>query len=303
MNSGTTTKRVVFFGNERLVSGLSHTDTPVLRALIGAGYDVVAVVANDAGTKSRKAKVLEVAELARAHDIPVHTPHRPMDIYDQLAAYQADAGVLVAYGRIVPQKLIDLFPFGIINIHPSLLPKYRGPSPIESAIANGDASTGVSIMALSKDMDAGPVYHQIEFNLPGYESAPHLSQKLAGLAATELIATLPKIFDGSLVPTKQDESKATYCQLITKEDARLKPDTQTAEAAERLVRAYKAFPRARLQLHGHDLIVLGARVVDTPSHALDIAFSDGNYLAIEELVAPSGKTMTADAFIKGYLNK
>ena len=295
-------RKIIFFGNERLVSGLDHTETPVLKSLIDAGYDIKAVVANDAGTKSRKQKVLEVAELAVANNIPVHTPHRPMDIYDELASYGADAGVLVAYGRIVPQKLIDLFPFGIINIHPSLLPKYRGPSPIESAIANGDESTGVSIMALSKEMDAGPVYHQVEYNLPLYETAPHLSQKLAGLAASELIATLPKIFDGSLTPVAQDESQATYCQLISKDDARLKPETQTAEQAERLVRAYKAYPRARLNAAGHEVIILEAHTTIDQVTALDVPFKDGSYLAIDRLIAPSGKTMDASAFIKGYLN-
>lgn len=296
-----TKPKLIFFGNERLVSGLDHTDTPVLNALIDAGYDIQAVVANDAGTKSRKAKTLEVAEVACAHGIPVHTPNRPMDIYDQLAEYSADAAVLVAYGRIVPQKLIDLFPFGIINIHPSLLPKYRGPSPIESAIANGDESTGVSIMALSAKMDAGPVYHQVEYNLPSYESAPHLSQKLASLAASELIATLPKILDGSLQPIEQNEADATYCQLIAKQDAQLDPVTQTAEKAERLVRAYKAFPRARIQVESHLLIILEAHVSNASSSPLDIQFSDGNYLCIDRLVAPSGKTMQAADFIKGYL--
>src|SRR5687768_2940887 len=83
-NSGPMQPKLIFFGNERLVSGLDHTDTPVLRSLIDAGYDILAVVANDAGTKSRKQKPLEVAELAAANGIPVHTPHRPMDIYDQL---------------------------------------------------------------------------------------------------------------------------------------------------------------------------------------------------------------------------
>jgi methionyl-tRNA formyltransferase len=226
-----------------------------------------------------------------------------MDIYEELAAYDAEAGVLVAYGRIVPQKLIDLFPFGIINIHPSLLPKYRGPSPIESAIANGDESTGISIMALTKEMDAGPVYHQVEFNLPQCEAAPHLSQKLAGLAATELIATLPKIFSGELVPAEQDHARATYCQLIDKQDARLDPSVHSAEHAERLVRAYKAFPRARLNVSGHELIVLESHVTDTPQTPFDVKFADGRFLSIDQLIAPSGKTMDASAFIKGYLNK
>lgn len=296
-----TKPKLVFFGNERLVSGLDHAETPVLSALIEAGYDIKAVVTNDAGTKSRKQKPLEIAELARLHQIPVHTPNKPLDIYDELASYDAEAAVLVAYGRIVPQKLIDLFPKGIINIHPSLLPKYRGPSPIESAIASGDPSTGVSIMALSREMDAGPVYHQVEYNLPTYETAPHLSQKLAALASSELIAALPKILDGSLQPIEQDESRATYCQLISKRDAVLSPGTQTAEQAERFVRAYKAFPRARIDAAGYTLIILDAHVADTATSPLDIKFSDGNFLCIDELIAPSGKTMNAQAFIKGYI--
>jgi methionyl-tRNA formyltransferase len=300
MSSGTNSRKIIFFGNERLVSGLRSTDTPVLRSLVDAGYQVAAVVVNDAGTKSRSKKPLEVAVFAEQHGIPVHMPRRPMDIYDELAAYQADAGVLVAYGRIVPQALIDLFPFGIINIHPSLLPRYRGPSPIESAIAGGDESTGVSIMALSAAMDAGPVYHQVEYHLPQYETAPHLSQKLAGLAASELIATLPNIFSGALLPVKQDDSQATYCQLISKADAQLQPDVQSAEQAERLVRAYKAYPRARLQAADDNRIVLSAHIAPTQEHALAVQFACGNFLVVDELVAPSGKTVSADAFIKGY---
>lgn len=300
-SSQTNARKLIFFGNERLVSGLDYTDTPILKALIASEHEIMAVVANNAGTKSRKPKPLEVATLAKSNNIPVHLPARPTDIINELRAYGADAGILVAYGRIVPQTLIDIFPFGIINIHPSLLPKYRGPSPIESAIANGDESTGVSIMSLTKAMDAGPVYHQVEFHLPKYETAPHLSQKLASLASTELLAALPKIFNGTLVAQPQDEALATYCQLLTKEDGRLRPDIQTAVQAERLVRAYKAFPKTRFSLHGHDIIVTRAHLVDTQTTPLDVVFKDGAILSIDELVAPSGKTMSADAFIKGYL--
>lgn len=297
MTSG---RKLIFFGNERLVSGLTHTDAPILTSLISAGYTICAVVVNDAGTTSRTKKALEVAEIAREHNIPVLSPKKPLDVYEQLAAFKADAGILVAYGRIVPQKLIDLFPFGIINIHPSLLPKYRGPSPIESAIVNGDSSTGVSIMSLSAAMDAGPVYHQVEVHLGGDETAPHLAATLSTLAAGELIATLPAIFSGELTPEPQNDSDATYCQLIDKKDAWLQPDSQTAEHAERLVRAYAAFPKARTTLHGHDVIIQRAHVEQVSSSPLAVQFSSG-YLVIDELTAPSGKRMNAEAFIKGYV--
>lgn len=292
--------RIIFFGNERLISGLAHTDAPILTMLIDEGYDVVAVVANDAGTKSRKPKPLEVAELARANDIPVHTPERPMDIHDQLKEYQADAAVLVAYGRIVPQKLIDLFPYGIINVHPSLLPKYRGPSPIESAIANGDESTGVSIMSLTKEMDAGPVYYQTEVALNGTETAPSLAATLSDIAADRLKTILPSVLGGSLQAESQAHDSAVYCQLIPKQDARLDPVTQTAEHAERLVRAYLAYPRARLEIAGSERIIVSAHVSGDQKTPLDIAFKK-DVLSIDELVAPSGKAVSADAFIRGYL--
>jgi methionyl-tRNA formyltransferase len=306
MSSGTnkpTPASIVYFGNERLVSGLEHTPAPILSALIDEGHSVKAVISNDASTKSRKTRPLEVAELAKTHKIPVFLPDKPMDIYDELQQMQADIGVLAAYGRIVPKKIIDLFPHGIVNIHPSLLPKYRGPSPIETAILNGDTSTGVSLMQLSPKMDAGAIYHQVEFHLPKYETAPHLGLKLASLGATELIAALNEIIDGTLKPEDQDESAATYTQRISKADARLDPKTQTADEAERKVRAYLAFPRARLQVAGHDLIILKARTARQAKTPLDTAFKDGKYLVIEFLVAPSGKTMSAEAFVTGYLKK
>lgn len=296
MTSG---RKLIFFGNERLVSGLTATDAPILTSLITAGYEVCAVVVNDAGTTSRTKKVLEVAHIAKDHNIPVFSPAKPLDIYGELAAFHADAAILVAYGRIVPQKLINLFPFGIINIHPSLLPKYRGPSPIESAILNGDDTTGVSIMSLSAAMDAGPVYHQVEVHLSGDETAPHLAATLTTLAASELIATLPAIFDGSLTPQPQIDSDATYCQLISKTDAWLKPQEQTAAEAERKVRAYAAFPKARITVLDHDVIVHASHIEESSHSPLVVPFTSG-YLAIDELTAPSGKRMTADAFLKGY---
>lgn len=291
-------RKLIFFGNERLISGLASTDAPVLRSLIDAGYDIKAVVANDAGTKSRTKKPLEVAEVARAHNIPVHLPERPMDIYDLLASYDADAGILVAYGRIVPQKLIDLFPFGIINIHPSLLPKYRGPSPIESAILNGDDVTGVSIMALLKEMDAGPVYAQVEYLLDSVVSAPELAQSLTTIAASKLIDILPQIFSGALRATPQDNTAATYCQLIQKSDALIDPSIDTTEGALRKVRAYLAFPRARILINGQQVIILRAHLATEQHSILDVRCKEG-ILAIDELIAPSGKTMTASAYLAG----
>src|SRR5581483_9225315 len=129
-----------------------------------------------------------------------------------------EAAVLVAFGRIIPQPIIDLFPKGIINIHPSLLPKLRGPTPIETAILDGLTETGVSLMRLEAKMDAGPLYSQQKISLNGDETKLELATKLNKVGAELLINSLPAILDGSLIPKPQNNSKATYTKLITKDD-------------------------------------------------------------------------------------
>lgn len=295
--------RLVFFGNERLVSGLDHTDAPVLRGLIERGYTIAAVVSHHSASRSRKARPLEVAVIAEAHSIPVLLPNKPVDVIDQLAAMQADAAVLVAYGRIIPRQLIDLFPRGIINIHPSLLPKYRGPTPIETPLARGDSETGVSIMSLTSGMDEGPVYAQAAVPILPTDDKFTLYDKLARVSSDLLFDTLPSILDGSLTPTTQDHTKATYSHLLTKADGQLDPGAMTAAAAVNHVRAYLGFPGSRLTLpsieNDIDIIVTKAHVSSRPT-SLSAQCSDGNYLAIDTLKPLGKKEMPVQAFLAGY---
>lgn len=295
-----TSHKILFFGNERLVSGLVRTEAPILRGLLKRGYDIKAVVSHHSDTRSRKPRPLEVAEAAAEHDIPVFLPDKPMEIYETLAEFQADAAVLVAYGKIIPQKLIDLFPLGIINVHPSLLPKYRGPTPIESPILNGDSESGVSIMQLSSEMDAGPVYAQVRVAIEPSDTKFTLYGKLERTASDLLFGSLPAILDGSLQPTPQNDAEATYCQLLSKADGLLDPKELTAKEAERHVRAYLGFPKSKLVVSGHPIIITKAHVIDQPKTPLDIKFRDGAFLAVDELIAPSGKAMSGEAFLRGY---
>lgn len=295
-----TSKTLIFFGNERLVSGLKHTNAPVLRALIDAGYHIAAVVSHHTDGRSRSNRTLEVAEVAAAHNIPVFLPNRPIEIINTLRGLGAEAAVLSAYGRIIPQSIIDLFPKGIINIHPSLLPKYRGPTPIESAILNGDAETGISIMQLSAGMDEGPIYTQSTVALTGQETKFDLYDKLAPLGAEALIRVLPSILDGSLTPTPQDNAAATYCNLLTKEAGTPDPNTHTAHEIERMIRAYLGFPKTKLTINGHPVIITKAHVAPIKSTILDINCKDSTILTVDELIAPSGRHMNADAFLRGY---
>lgn len=294
-------KALLFFGNERLVSGLDSTDAPILRGLLNRGYRVKAVISHHSDTRSRKPRPLEVAEIAAKYDIPVFLPNKPADIIDELKSFRADAAVLVAYGRLIPQRVIDIFPQGIINIHPSLLPRYRGPTPIESVVLNGDKTTGVSIMQLGAGMDDGPVYTQQEIPLDGTETKFEVYDKLKTLSETLLFAHLPAILDGTLQPTPQNNSNATYCKLLDKKDGLLDPTRLTTTEAERTVRAFLGFPKTSLTIGNQRIIITKAHVASEQKTPLDILFKDGAFLSIDELIAPSGKTMNAAAFLRGYV--
>lgn len=297
----TKSKRVVFFGNERLVSGLKHTDTPLLKGLIAHGYDVVAVVVNNTDAVSRTARTLEVADVAREHGIPVLTPNRPADILDELSNLHADFAVLSAYGRIIPQRVIDVFsPIGIINIHPSLLPRHRGSTPIETTIVSGDAVAGVSIMQLTAGMDEGPVYDQSTLELNASETKFDLYDRLSTMGAELLFDLLPSIADGTLQPKPQQTDGVTYTTTIEKKDGNIDPSTDTAEVISRKVRAHLGFPKSRLHYKNTDVIVTSAKPVDAPvDSAFCLPCADNTTLLIETIIAPSGKTMSGDAFLRG----
>lgn len=288
--------RLVFFGTEDF-------SLRSLEALIEADYPIAAVVTKPDMKKNRGQKLVPpaVKVLAEQHDIPVWQPIKLKDITDDLRDLGPITGVLVSYGKIIPQSIIDLFAPGIINVHPSLLPLYRGPTPIESAIINGDEVTGVSIMQLSAAMDAGPVYVQKEYTLHGNETQPELYEILSRVGAAMLVENLPAILNGSLSPQPQDEDRAVYCHLLRKENAPLHADQLTAIEAERKIRAHLKFPRTKTTINSHDIIITKAKVSTQKETPLDIECRDGEYLSVVELIAPSGKTMNAESFLRGYI--
>ena len=287
---------IVFFGTEQ------HS-LITLKALHDAKYNIVAVVTKPDAPKGRGGRLVEpaVKVFARQHGIPVWQPTKLRDIADDLIQLNEPLGVLVSYGKIIPQSIIDLFPHGIINIHPSLLPHYRGPSPIEAAMTNLDQETGVSIMQLGAAMDAGPIYHQATIRLHGTETRAELYDRLFALGSQKLIELLPHIADGNLQPTSQDDTQATYCDLLSKDISLLHPAQLTAAQAEARVRAHLGFPRTKLAFDNTELIITTAHIASAPATTLDQQFADGNYLIIDELISPiSGKKMTAEAFLRGH---
>ncbi len=311
--SATTTpsgnKPLIFFGNERLATGVSTT-APVLRALIENGYSIAAVVSNYESATSRSSRELEVASIAHTYHIPVLLPGKPTEIADQLASYGAEMGILIAYGRIVPQSIIDLFPKGIVNIHPSLLPLHRGPTPLESVLLAGETKTGVSIMALAKEMDAGPVYGQAEVNLKGNESKQALADLLSETGKSMLLELLPGILEGSIVALPQDESRATYDSLLKKDDGVIdwrKP----AQVLDREIRAYLNWPKSRTMIAGKEVVITKAHATNHSSEAgkitaehsiLNVGCGEGS-LVIEHLKPAGKQEMTGADFIRGYGSK
>lgn len=286
---------IVFFGTE------DHS-LIALKALVDAGYSVAAVVTKPDMPKGRGKKLAAPAikTYALKNSITVWQPEKLKDITENIKQLGNPVGVLVSFGKIIPQATLDLFTPGIINVHPSLLPVYRGPSPIESAIINRDNKTGVTIMKLEAAMDAGPIYIQVPYALDFTETKPELYDTLFTLGANLLVSNLPKIVSGELQATPQDEPAATYCSLLTKDMSQLDLAKLTPGEAEAHIRAYLGFPRSRVTIGQYNLIVTKAHGVMTKETPLDLECANGAFLSIDEVIAPSGKTMSGADFLRGY---
>lgn len=297
-----TSSTLVFFGNERLVSGLKSTDAPVLTGLIERGYTIAAVVSSYSEGTSRNSRNLEVADIAKAHNIRLLLPSRPGDIENELRALNADAAILAAYGQIIPQRIINVFsPIGIINIHPSLLPRHRGPTPIETTISAGDTTAGVSIMQLTAGMDEGPVYGQVSVPLAGTETKFDLYDTLSVSGANLLFELLPGILSGQLIPKPQVNNDVSYTSMLTKADGKINTLTDDAYACERKIRAYLGFPKSSLTINSIDVLVTSASIAKTKQPGeLVVECADNTLLQIDELIAPSGKKMSGQAYLRGY---
>lgn len=294
--------KLIFFGNERLATGLGPIEPITLKSLVAEGYNIAAIVSHYSQGRSRQTRPLEVAEVAKQHNIPLLLPEKLGDIKDQLQDLQAEAAVLVAYGKIIPKEIIDIFPKGIINIHPSLLPLYRGPTPIETVILNEPKETGVSLMSLTAEMDAGPVFAQSKLSLTGNESKAELAKKLLELGCKLLLNNLSVILDGSQVPKAQDESDATYTQLLKKEDGFI-DWSEPAEVIERKIRAFAGFPKSRAIVLDKEIVITKSRVANAQDDGTLVVHCQPGWLEVQKLIAPSGRTVTGAEFLRGYAKK
>lgn len=296
--------RVVFMGSPEFA-------VPSLRALEAAGYAVVLSVSQPDKPAGRGGRMQPppVKVAAEALGIEVFQPETLRDaaVQERLRAADADVFVVAAYGKILPQAVLDIPRRGCLNVHASLLPKWRGPSPIVASILAGEPETGVSIMELVRKMDAGPVISRVTAPVLPDDSALTLEPRLAALGAEELVRVLPGWLAGDLKSEPQDEGAVTYCHLIAKHDGWLRAE-MTAIAAERAVRAYNPWPGAFVMYGEHRLSVWKSRVVEGEAASAGtlaviekspaVAFSEG-WLALEEVQRPGGKRLTAQQFLAG----
>ena len=289
---------------------------PPLVALVKAGYEISAVVTQPDKPKGRGKTLLPtpVKEEAMKHEIPVYQPVKVRDpqFVETLRELAPDMIVVAAFGQIIPKEILDMPQYGCLNIHASLLPKYRGAAPIQQAVIDGEKESGVTIMKMGTGLDTGDMISQSIVPLAADETGGSLFDKLAEDGAELLIRTIPEIVEGRAVYTKQpEESPTPYAAMITKKMG-LMDFSKSAEELERLVRGLNPWPSAFTFLNGKTLKVWKCAVEernggkDAPGtiFAVDKAgihvACGKDALVLKEVQLEGKKRMEADAFLRGY---
>ncbi len=289
---------------------------PALAALVDAGYEVAGVVTQPDKPKGRGKTLVPtpVKEEALKHGIPVYQPKkvREPEFVETLKEIGPDIIVVAAFGQIIPKEILDMPEFGCINIHASLLPKYRGAAPIQQAVINGDKEAGVTIMKMSTGLDTGDMISRASVLLTEDETGGSLFDRLADLGAGLLVKTLPSIFDRTAVYEPQpEESPTPYVGMITKQMGLL-DFHKSAEELERLIRGMDPWPSAYTFLNGKSLKVWKAAVEQNASGSEEpgtVVASDKegihvacgqDRLVLKEIQLEGKKRMDAAAFLRGY---
>ncbi|MFQ3619680.1 MAG: methionyl-tRNA formyltransferase [Spirochaetales bacterium] len=301
-----------------LFAGTPEIALPSLECLMKE-FSVVGVLTapDQQAGRGRNLYPSPVKTLALQLGLPVYTPEKLDACARQwVQEHSPDVLVVVAYGKILGPKFLGLFPKGAINLHPSLLPKYRGPSPIPAAILAGDTETGITIQRISLKMDAGPILLQEKIPLNGTETTESLTRLCAEKGAPMLVTALRNLAAGKGEEIPQDESKATYCKLITKEDGKISWYS-TATYIERMIRAYTPWPTAWTLYSGAVLKILKGSVVeegfkknaDTVGKVIGVDKTKGilvqtgsGVLALERLQLQGRKVLQYEDFLRGMRN-
>ena len=248
--------------------GTSSYSVEVCKSIINSGFHVVGVCTKP-DSKIGRGKDLTphpLKDFALKNDVTVLTPIdlTSCDVLRDFSELKPNLIVLVGYGLLVPSQILKLPEYGCLNIHPSLLPRYRGPSPVSSAIINGDDFTGVSVMLMDEGLDTGPVLQQKRVIIDESETANELTYKLFKIGGDMLVDLIPLWTDGSINLTKQDETQASNTSKIVKQDGRIKWD-EDAQSISRKVRAYSPWPGTFSTWRGKNFKLLDAKISDPVS--------------------------------------
>ena len=299
--------RVVFMGTPDIAA-------TCLKKIIDDGFDVVGVYTQPDRPKNRGMKLAysAVKEVALAHDLPVYQPEsfREEETVQQLRELKADVVAVVAYGRILPQRVLDIVPGGFINIHASILPQYRGSAPYQWAVLDGLAETGVSAQFMVHAMDAGDVVGVAKTPIGPDETAGELLDRLAVLGANLLSDTLEKFKQGALIPMAQDENKVTYAPMLDKSMCSIDWNVSARKVHDK-VRGLNPWPVATTDIQGKRFKVYTTAVIECDHNAqpgtilgltktgLQIACAE-NAVEIRVLQAEGGKRMAAPDYFRGH---
>ncbi len=293
--------------------GTPEFAVPALSALCEHGYHVSLVVTQPDKAKDRgkKVQLTPVKEEAQRRDIPVLQPEKVKEneeFLDQLKKESPDLIVVAAYGKILPKAILEIPRFGCINIHASLLPKYRGAAPIHRAIINGEEKTGVTLMYMAEGMDTGDMIAKAETPIQK-KNVAQLHEELAELGATLLMETLPAIFEGNNERISQNETEATYAPMVFKAEGAL-DFSKDPVVLERLIRGFNSWPGAHTRYMGEAVKIWDAEALSQPqeqahgtivkvdSHGMDVA-AGGKTLRITKLQFPGKRAMEVAEYVKG----
>jgi len=291
-----------------------------LNALFKNGYNILAVITAKDKPVGREKKITPppVKKAAIKYKIPVMQPDKLSSVCSKISFLKPDLIIVCAYGKIVPKSILEIPRYGAINIHPSLLPKYRGPSPIQSAILNGEKETGITIIKMNEKMDAGPILYQSRTKIKENDNYKTIYQRLSYRSAKVLIKILPKIVNGSIQPIEQNEKEATYTKLISKEDGKIywhKP----AKEIERQIKAFYPWPGTytflkiknqlkRLKILDAYTVIPSPDLVEKRKYGQ--VFTDDkkqmlvqtgkNCLLLEKVQLEGRKAISGKDFLKGY---
>jgi len=304
--------KIVFMGTPDYAAG-------ALNALIEAGHEITAVVTQPDKAKGRSNKLIftPVKECAVAHNIPVMQPIKikTPDAIAQLKQYEADVYVVAAFGQILSQEILDIPAYGCLNIHASLLPKYRGASPIQHAIIDGEAETGVTIQQMNIGIDTGDILYKKVIAIDPKDTYESLFEKLTVLGGEAIVETLELLEEGALVAEPQDNSLSSYAPLINKERGNI-DFSRSAIEIERLIRGLNPWPSAFTYYNGKQLKVWAAEVeayeaqkedgrevacgmvVEVTKNTIKVATGEG-LLCINELQLEGKKRMSTHDFLLG----